>query len=84
MDPGRFLSKMNLLAGEACKQRMATPILPWFSTQGSGVGAEEFSITILLPPSRPNSKAITRFGFIEEGQLTIDDETFVKFRLSKA
>ena len=42
------------------------------------------SITILLPPSRSNSKAVTRFGFIEEGQLTIDDETFLKFRLHKA
>ena len=32
------------------------------------------SITILLPPSRPNSKAVTRFGFIEDGELPIDGE----------
>ena len=39
------------------------------------------SITALLPPGRPNSRAITRLGFAEEGQLTLDGETFLKFRL---
>jgi len=41
------------------------------------------SITILLPPSRPNSRAITRLGFINDGQLTIDSELFLRFRLNK-
>jgi len=41
------------------------------------------SITILLPPSRPNSRAITRLGFIDDGQLTIDGELFLRFRLNK-
>ncbi len=33
------------------------------------------SITILLLPSRPNAKAVTRFGFIEEVDLTVDGFT---------
>jgi RimJ/RimL family protein N-acetyltransferase len=41
------------------------------------------SITILFPPSRPNSKAITRLGFTRDGQVTIDGEVFMKFRLTK-
>lgn len=42
------------------------------------------TITILLPPSRPNSKAITRLGFIEDGQLTVNGELFTRFRLTKS
>ena len=42
------------------------------------------SITTLLPPSRPNSKAITRLGFVEDGHLTVNGEDFLKFRLSKS
>ncbi|MCO4780673.1 MAG: hypothetical protein KC471_09835 [Flavobacteriaceae bacterium] len=41
------------------------------------------SITILLPPNRLNSKAVTRFGFIEDGDLSIDGEIFLRFRLTK-
>lgn len=40
------------------------------------------SITALLPPSRPNARAITRLGFIEDGQLTVGGQPFVRFRLS--
>jgi len=40
------------------------------------------SITILFPPSRLNSKAITRMGFVEDGQMSIDGELFVRFRLA--
>ena len=42
------------------------------------------SITILLPPNRPNSKAITRLGFIDDGKMTINGEAFIKFRLTKS
>ncbi len=42
------------------------------------------SITILLPPSRPNSKAITRLGFIEDGQLTVGGKIFKRYRLTKS
>ncbi len=41
------------------------------------------SITILLPSSRANSKAVTRLGFTEDGQVTVDHEVFMKFRLTK-
>jgi len=41
------------------------------------------SITILLPPSRKNSKAVTRFGFNEDGEKTVQGMRFVKFRLAK-
>lgn len=42
------------------------------------------SITVLLPPSRPNSKAIKRLGFIDDGQLIVDGEIFMRFRLTKS
>lgn len=41
------------------------------------------SITILLPPNRHNSKAVTRLGFIEDGQLAVAGERFLRFRLVK-
>lgn len=41
------------------------------------------SIIILLPPNRPNINAVKRFGFVEDGQLTIDDQIFLRFRLMK-
>ncbi len=40
------------------------------------------SITVLLPPSRPNSKAIMSLGFFEDGELTVDGELFKRFRLN--
>jgi|TARA_Y100001970_G_scaffold53322_1_gene67454 hypothetical protein len=40
------------------------------------------SITALLPIDRPNSKAITRFGFVEDGNYLIGGQQFVRFRLS--
>ncbi len=40
------------------------------------------SITILLPPSRPNSKAVHRLGFVDDGELNVDGETFLRFRLN--
>ena len=39
------------------------------------------SITALLPIDRPNSKAITRFGFVEDKNHLIDGQQFVRFRL---
>lgn len=42
------------------------------------------SITALLPPSRLNSKAIKRLGFVDDGQLTIDGALFRRFRLVKS
>jgi ribosomal-protein-alanine N-acetyltransferase len=42
------------------------------------------SITILLPPSRPNSKAVTRLGFTADGDLTIEGEVFMRFRFTKS
>ncbi len=41
------------------------------------------SITVLFPPSRTNSKAITRLGFVEEGSLSIEGEIFIRYRLTK-
>jgi [ribosomal protein S5]-alanine N-acetyltransferase len=41
------------------------------------------AITVLLPPSRPNSIAVTRLGFTSDGELTIDGQRFLRFRLSK-
>lgn len=41
------------------------------------------SITILLPPDRPNLKAVARFCFVEEGRVTIGEARFIRFRLSR-
>lgn len=41
------------------------------------------SMTILFPPTRTNSRAIMRYGFIADGQMEIDGEIFLKFRLHK-
>lgn len=41
------------------------------------------SITALLPPDRPNAKALTRLGFVEDGERTLDGARFLRFRLSK-
>ncbi len=42
------------------------------------------SITILFPPSRTNSKAITRMGFADDGQVTVDGALFTRFSLAKS
>ena len=42
------------------------------------------SITVLFPPSRTNSKAIKRMGFVEDGELNVDGALFMRFRLTKA
>ena len=39
------------------------------------------SITALFPPTRNNWRAITRFGFIKENELVINNRTFIRFRL---
>lgn len=36
-------------------------------------------ITILLPPDRGNLRAVLRLGFVEEGELVVNEETFLKF-----
>lgn len=41
------------------------------------------SFTILFPPSRLNAKAVTRIGFVKDGQLMIDGAEFVRYRLIK-
>lgn len=41
------------------------------------------SITILLPPGRPNLKAVFRLGFVEDGAETIGGAEFKRFRLSR-
>ena len=41
------------------------------------------TITALFPPSRTNSKAIKHLGFIDDGELTIDNNLFIRFRINK-
>ena len=41
------------------------------------------SITALLPPSRPNARAITRLGFVPDGVRVIRGEAFARFRLRR-
>ncbi|MCH7337468.1 GNAT family N-acetyltransferase [Acinetobacter sp. NIPH 2699] len=41
------------------------------------------SITILLPPTRNKLKAIYSLGFKLEGEITINHEPFIKYRLYK-
>ena len=42
------------------------------------------SITILFPPTRTNSKAITRMGFVQDGKQTVGGEDFMRFRLNRS
>jgi [ribosomal protein S5]-alanine N-acetyltransferase len=42
------------------------------------------SIIILFPSTRTNSGAISRLGFINDGELNVGGECFRRFRLSKA
>lgn len=41
------------------------------------------SMTVLFPTSRTNSMGIIRLGFVEDGKIVIDGESFVRFRHSK-
>ncbi|PIK13500.1 GNAT family N-acetyltransferase [Halobacteriovorax sp. JY17] len=41
------------------------------------------TITALFPPGRTNSKAIKHLGFIDDGELTIDGELFLRFRFNR-
>ncbi|MDV7339238.1 GNAT family protein [Terasakiella sp. A23] len=41
------------------------------------------AITILLPPSRKNTRAVLRMGFVEDRPLSVAGETFRRFRLEK-
>ena len=40
------------------------------------------SITALLPPSRLNSKAISRLGFLYDSNVILDGKDFIKYRLT--
>lgn len=40
------------------------------------------AITVLLPPSRINSRAISRLGFQFESKVILDGENFIKFKLT--
>ena len=42
------------------------------------------SVTILFPPSRTRIKWIFKAGFVEEGQVVIDDKSFIRYRLSNS
>jgi hypothetical protein len=41
------------------------------------------SITILLPPTRKRLKGLSLLNFKTEGELTVDGERFLRFRLTK-
>jgi hypothetical protein len=38
-------------------------------------------VTILLPPSRTRVKGVLRLGFVPDGEVDIDGERFVRYRL---
>ncbi|MGH1360450.1 MAG: GNAT family N-acetyltransferase [Burkholderiaceae bacterium] len=42
------------------------------------------TITALLPTSRSNARAITRLGFVEQDQLTINQVDFTRYRYCRA
>jgi ribosomal-protein-alanine N-acetyltransferase len=41
------------------------------------------SITALLPPNRPNARAVTRLGFVRDGQVVMGGAAFARFRLHR-
>ena len=42
------------------------------------------SMTALLPPHRSNARAIVRLGFVGDGELLVDGERFLRFRLGRS
>ncbi|MCM8526989.1 MAG: GNAT family N-acetyltransferase [Lentisphaeraceae bacterium] len=40
------------------------------------------SISVLLPPSRLNAKAISKLGFQFESKVILDEENFIKYKLT--
>lgn len=42
------------------------------------------SVTVLLPPSRTRIKGILRLGFQPDGEVEIEGEWFIRYRLHKA
>jgi ribosomal-protein-alanine N-acetyltransferase len=45
------------------------------------MGFEE--VTVLLPPIRKRTKGLLRLGFMLDGELVIEGERFIRYRLSK-
>ncbi|MCH6258502.1 GNAT family N-acetyltransferase [Puniceicoccaceae bacterium K14] len=41
------------------------------------------SLTVLLPPTRKKIKALFKLGFKEDGELRVDEERFIRYRLKK-
>ena len=41
------------------------------------------TITALLPPSRKNGKAMTRLGFFEDGEVEIEGQKFIRYRMNR-
>lgn len=41
------------------------------------------SLTILLPPSRTRVKGVLRLGFVPDGEVEIDGERFLRYRLRR-
>ena len=39
------------------------------------------SITVLFPPTRTNQRAISRLGFVSDGQVNVDGHSFHRYRL---
>ncbi len=46
------------------------------------MGLETF--TVLLPPTRTRIKGLLRLGFVEDGELMVEGERFMRFRLNRA
>lgn len=41
------------------------------------------AVTVLLPTTRTRVKGLLRLGFEEDGELTVGDERFIRYRLKK-
>lgn len=72
VDVGLVLNQKYWGAGPTLYRRILT-----YAFEELGID----SVTALLPPSRTRVSALRRLGFREEGELMIQDQRFIRYRL---
>lgn len=73
VDVGLVLYQSHWGAGRVLYQRIIA-----YAFGELGIG----SVTILLPPSRKRLSAVQRLGFCPDGEVTLDGERFLRYRLT--
>ncbi|MGF1513746.1 MAG: GNAT family N-acetyltransferase [Elainellaceae cyanobacterium] len=75
VDVGLVLSRKYWGAGHALYRRILTHAFEELCVD---------SVTALLPPSRTRISALRRLGFREDGEIAIQDQRFIRYRLTRS